>query len=105
MRIGDLRDRVTLLQPVTTTDALGGQTTTWSTAATVWAMFRNLTGRESLQAGALQSSMTHRAVLRHRTDVTTRMRVRMGTTTCDITSVRDPNGRREALELDLVEVP
>jgi SPP1 family predicted phage head-tail adaptor len=103
--VSRLVDRVTILQATSTTDSLGGQTTTWSTVATPPAEFRNLNGRESIQAGALQSSMTHRALIRYRSDVTTKMRLRCRSTTCDITSVRDPDGRRVSLELDLVEVP
>ena len=104
MLAGDLRDRLTVTTPTVSTDTLGGQTTTWSTLTTVWGAFRSLTGREAIQASAMQASMTHRATIRYRSDVTVRMRVTRGTTTCDITAVRDPDGRRTWLELDLVEV-
>lgn len=106
MLIGRLRDRLTITQVSRVTDSLGGQATSWSTLATVWGEFRSLTGREALQAGALQSSMTHRAVIRYRSDVTVAMRVERESSgpTCDITAVRDPDGLKVWLELDLVEV-
>jgi SPP1 family predicted phage head-tail adaptor len=103
---GVLRDRVTITRATTTTDSLGGQATSWSTLATVWGCFRGLTGREAMQASAVQSSMTHRLTIRYRSDVTVKMRATLETAgpTCDITAVRDADGRKTWLELDLVEV-
>lgn len=106
MRLGDLRDRVTVSAATTVADSLGGQATTWATLATVWGAWRNLTGREALQGQAVQSSTTHRLTIRYRSDVTVKMRATRGTSgpTCDITAVRDVTGRRQYLELDLVEI-
>lgn len=98
---------MTLRRIPTTADGQGGQaTSTPVTVATVWAMVRSLTGREALQAGAAQSSQTHRVGIRHRTDVTVQIQaVRADGTVLEVLAVRDPDGRRAWLELDCVEAP
>ncbi len=58
-----------------------------------------------MQAGALLSTPGKTLRIRYRTDVTTAMRATKGTTVCDIAAVRDIDGRRRFLELDLVEAP
>jgi SPP1 family predicted phage head-tail adaptor len=105
MQIGDLRERVTISQPSRVTDTLRGQATTWTTLDTVWAEWSDRPSREALQVGGFQSLSLHTARIRYRADVTTQMRVTKGTTVCDISGLRDMDGRRRFLELDLVEVP
>ncbi len=103
--IGALRDRVTLTTATMTTDALRGQAATWATLATVWGEWLDRPSREALQAGALQNTPGKTLRIRHRTDVTVGMRATKGSTVCDIAAVRDIDGRRRYLELDLVETP
>lgn len=103
-----LRDRVTFYSPTKVTDAIRGQAVTYTTVlATVWAEWRGLTGRETLLAQAMQTIPTYRLTIRYRADITTQLRVKRGTAgpTCDVSDVRDPDGRKVFLELDLVEVP
>lgn len=103
--IGALRDRVTLTSATMTTDALRGQSADWATLATVWGEWLDRPSREAIQAGALSSTPGKTLRIRYRTDVTTAMRATKGTTVCDITGVRDMDGRKRYLELDLVETP
>lgn len=107
MTIGELRDLVTFLTPVTVADGQGGQTTTWSEGDQVWAAVVPLSGREALSAGALQSSLSTRITVRYREGVTAQMRVRRERDgqLYELTGPpRDVDARRRWLELDAVEV-
>ena len=108
MPSGLLRDRVTFFSPTKVTDALRGQTVTYTTVlCTVWAHWRGLTTRETLIAQGMQTLPAVRLVIRYRADITTQLRVRRGDTgpLYEVMSLNDPDGRRIWLDLDLVEVP
>jgi SPP1 family predicted phage head-tail adaptor len=107
MTVGELRERATLLTPITVADAQGGQSTTWSSGATVAAAVLPLSGREALSAGAVQASMSTRITIRYRDDVTATMRIRRerDDQVYELTGPpRDVDGRHRWLELDAVEV-
>jgi SPP1 family predicted phage head-tail adaptor len=79
MQAGALRDRVTFYSPSKSTDGLRGQAVAYTTVvATIWAQWRGLTARETLQAQALQTLPTYRLRMRYRSDITPLLRVRRG---------------------------
>lgn len=79
MQAGKLRHRVTIESLVETQDGTTGAISrAWSTVATVWAAVEPLSGREFLAAQETQSQVTARIVIRHRSDVTTKMRIAIG---------------------------
>lgn len=51
--------RVTFQSRSTSQDASGGQLTTWSPVATVWAAIAPTSGRERMAAQAVQSDVSH----------------------------------------------
>lgn len=103
MRIGTLRDLVTLQLPITARDARGGQTDpVWHPFASEWAAVEQQFGRERIVSGAVSQVPTHRLTMRHRTDITPQLRVVYQGSAYEIAAVREI-GRRW-LELDLVEV-
>ncbi len=53
-----LDQRVTLQRAGKVTDALGGQTLTWSDIATVWGSWRRASARETLAAAELSASVS-----------------------------------------------
>lgn len=70
--IGTLRERVTIQQETQVSDGGGGYTVGWenvSANAEVSARIEPIKGFEQLQAMGLQGRVTHRVVLRYRTDV------------------------------------
>lgn len=103
---GTLRDRLTLRALTTSADALGGQTSSWGTVATVAAELLALSGDEAIQAGALQSTVQARARVHWRAGITVTHRAYREPSgpLYEITAVRDVDGRRIWLELDLREV-
>ena len=99
LKAGRLRHRVTLQSAADTADGGGGFTTVWSDVATVWASIEPLKGRERLFAQQLESPVSHRVTLRHRSGVTTAMRVKFGSRILNIRSVINAEERDRALEL------
>lgn len=76
---GDLRHRVTIQQPVYTQDQeTGDMVPSWGEVANVWAKVAPLSAmqyREQIMADAPQSRIVARITIRHRDDVTAKMRV------------------------------
>ena len=75
MRIGELRERVTIQQKSATQDDFGAEVITWVDLATVWAKIEALTGREFITQGRAEASVTHKVTIRLREDVTPEMRL------------------------------
>lgn len=74
-----LRQRITFERSVETTDGAGGVSRSFTEVATVWAEIIPQTpsiSDEKYLYGQMQSSITHRILLRYRNDITTAMRVR-----------------------------
>ncbi len=75
MRAGDLRQLIMIEQRSDAPDALGQPIATWSPLATVRAAAEPLSGRELIAAQAVHAEVTLRLRIRHRADVTPKMRV------------------------------
>jgi SPP1 family predicted phage head-tail adaptor len=65
MEAGRLNHRIVLQSRSSTIDSVGGQATTWTPVATVWAQIQPLSGRELIAAQASQSEISHRITLRY----------------------------------------
>lgn len=108
---GRLDKLITILRPVTSKDAVGGDAVTWTTAASVVASrlpaaVRGLSGREALEAQRMASTATTFVTIRYRTDIDTTMRVVYRGRTLEISYVQndDRAGRDVALVLWCSEV-
>ena len=77
MRIGKLRYRVQIQAATEGTDKLHGVTETWTTAVTVWASLRDLSGRELVQGEATEGQTTAEIGMRYNTTVTAKHRLRV----------------------------
>jgi len=90
MRIGPLRERVTIQSGSTADDSMGGGPESWSAIATdptVWAGVRPIRGDERLAALQLQAAVTHEVTIRYRTDVTPQHRLLWGAAPLNIRAV------------------
>lgn len=101
--IGDLREQVTLQEPVRTGDGAGGASVAWTTVATVWAAIETVSGASGLRAERLRAEATHRITIRHRTDLDETHRLLWGTRILRIEAMADPDGRRRWLTLTCEE--
>ena len=103
MRAGRLRHRVELQSPSETANAFGEVTDSWATDATVWASIEPLSGSEGQIAKQTNPLVTHRVIMRYRSGVTPRNRVKFGTRIFEVTQVFNPDERGESLRLVCVE--
>jgi SPP1 family predicted phage head-tail adaptor len=93
---------VAIQAPNPGSDGGGGRGDPWASptaVATLRARIEPLKGGEKLRAMQLQDSVSHRITIRHRADVTARMRVVFGARVFNIRAVIDPGERRRWLEL------
>ena len=104
MNAGRLRHRVTVEQPVVSSDGYGGNTVSWAIFATVWAAVEPLSGREYFQAQQAQATVTHKVAMRYIPGVTPRMRIKHGSRYLNIISAIDTDERHRELVLMCEEV-
>ncbi len=101
--ISDMKYRVTIKQPVLTTDGAGGFTESWqniATAPVVYAAIMPANSGQQLKFGQLETTATHHIVIRYRTDITTAMRLTdEDGAVYSIISVSGQNGAKVFLEL------
>lgn len=103
---GWLRHRVVIEAPLAAPDGAGGETLTWSTHATTWALIEPVGAAETVVAGGLAGVLTHRITTRFRTDVTGGMRVLYRGKRYRVLVAEDPDARRRYLTLKTeIETP
>lgn len=98
MRAGDLDRRIELQSFTFVDDGGGGGVETWTTYATMWAAYQQISGREYLAAGGIQTERRVVFRLRWRDDITTAHRVVYGSQVFEIHEVRELD-RKAGLEL------
>lgn len=96
-RIGAMRHRVTIEQPLRTGDEGGGAEITWQPVATVWAEIQPKTGREVFESDQLGGRVTHDVRMRYRDGVTPKMRIFHAGRTFDIRFAANAGERGEWL--------
>lgn len=87
--IGRARQRAILEAKTLAADGGGGFAETWEPYALVWAELIPATGDESVQAGRVESRVSHKLAIRRRTDVSANHRMRVGDRVFAITAVID----------------
>lgn len=76
----------------------------WTDLATVWGEVIPLAGREGWVQKQVDAELTHLVKLRYRSDVTSRMRLKVGTTILNIKGPpRNVQNANVLLEIDCVE--
>lgn len=73
-----MKHRLTLQSVSRVTDSQGGYTEEWDDEATLWASIAPLKGYERFQAHQMQTPVTHKIIIRYRSDVTTKHRFLYG---------------------------
>lgn len=103
MRIGPMRERITLQREVDTADGAGGSTIGWADIATVYARVQPASGRERLASQQLQNSITHRVTIRSRGDISCATRILWGDRPLNIRSILNLDERKEFLTIEADE--
>lgn len=106
MRAGQIKRRVTIQKPVTTTDGEGTESIAWVPVVTTWAEVIWLGGRERLEAEQLQNPRTLQVTIRSRPDVaiTAAMRLQYGSRIFEIEAVLPDEEPPRALQLNCEEL-
>lgn len=99
MRIGNLRNYVTIQKPTETFDSNLELITTWSTFATVWASIEPLIGREFWASRQVSAETTGKIRIRYLSGLTPKMRILDGSTIYEIEAVINVNNKNEEIVL------
>lgn len=99
MRAGKLRHKVRIEKPLATLDSSRQPVDAWVKVVDVWAAVEPLSGRELIVAQQQQPDVTHRVRMRHRDDVTAKMRVQHDSRNLFIESVMNVEERDRELHL------
>ncbi len=104
--IGELKYRITFQEAIKTPDGGGGFTEVWQAMAVqpeVYAAIAPLSGGEQLRYHKLETTATHRFLIRHRKDITPNLRIVREGLVYDISSVTERDGLGVFLEILAVE--
>jgi SPP1 family predicted phage head-tail adaptor len=104
---GKLRHRVSIQAPVRTPgDGQGGYAPSWATiiGGDVWAEVVPLSGSEAFEAGAIFGHTTHRVTIRHKTGISGRHSILMGSRRLYVRSVVNRDERDRTIDLICEEI-
>jgi len=104
MKAGSLNTEVIIKKLTTGQDAIGQPVNTWENliatgAGKLWADVLHLTGSESIKADAVASVVKASIRIRRRTDVTSAMRVHVGSSVYEIKAVLPDLKHKERSDL------
>lgn len=98
---GKLKNRIELQQLVIVEDGAGGNTRTWKTIQSVWAMLRQTGGGERLQNDRLTATANFKATIRYRAGISAVNRIVFQGKAYQIRSVDNIEFANKYLELTL----
>lgn len=100
MRAGKLRHKVDIQYPTETQNTYGEPEVTWTDLATgVWCQIQPLRGREFFESRQFNAEIDARIVMRHRSDVTAKMRIMHGSDEYYVDSVINVDERDREVQL------
>jgi SPP1 family predicted phage head-tail adaptor len=100
---GLLNQRLVLDIPVETADGAGGAVRGYAAGPKLWAAVRPVRARGDVVAASAGATVTHAIVIRARSDVTTRHRLRNGARVFHIVSLREQDSSNRFLVIDAQE--
>ena len=101
--IGAMRERITFQSVTETVDTAGGFTDTWAAVDTVWARVTPVKGNETETGAQVTAVQTYLVEIRHRTGLTTKMRILWGAKTLNIRRIENRDERTRRLMIEAVE--
>jgi len=97
--IGDLNKRIILQYETKVSDSMGGFTTVWNDAATVFAAIWPTSAAELIQSMQTDMVISHRIRIRFRSVLRPSWRIKFGTRYFNIVSIINPNEKNEYLDI------
>ena len=92
-----LNRRVTIQSPSSSHDAIGQPVQSWVTFDTVWAEVKDISGREYVASGGLQSEAQTKILIRKLAGILPSMRVQCGSDIYVIKSILGQDNRTQTL--------
>lgn len=101
MLVSRLRHQIEIFQSVEHRDSYGGVYYTWESTGVEWAEVRSVPGEEFRNNVFTFSKVPYRVVIRYREGLNAMMKIRnlSDSMLFDVEAIRDPDGKREILEL------
>jgi SPP1 family predicted phage head-tail adaptor len=99
LRIGPLRNRITIEEKTVTRDAYGGEVVVWAKFAEVWASVQSITGREFFGSQQVNATVTTKFGIRWLEGVTTAMRISYDGELYNIVAILDSDRRADLMLL------
>jgi SPP1 family predicted phage head-tail adaptor len=100
---GTFRYRMTIQTLARVADGQGGFDLSWADGSDVWASIEPLKGYERFQAMQMQAPVTHRIVMRYRSDLTARDRLTFNSRTFVIKELLNVNEEQRYLQIKALE--
>lgn len=100
---GTFRFRMTIQTVSQSPDGQGGFTESWVDGSDVWASLEPLKGWERMQAMQMQTPVTHKIVMRYRTDIDTSARLKYGTRIFNIKEMLNIQENNRFLQIKALE--
>jgi len=104
MKIGDMKQRITLLKPAISVNENGFETEGYEAYKTLWASVSNLSGREYFAAASVQAEDTVKFVIRHIGDIDSSMRISFREKQYNITFIDNLKYENRYIEIKAMEV-
>ena len=102
--IGSLNKRIILQYETKVSDGMGGFTTVWNDACTIWAAIWGISANELVQSMQTDMVISHRVRIRFRSVLRPSWRIKFGFRYFNIISILNPNEHNEWLDLMCREV-
>jgi SPP1 family predicted phage head-tail adaptor len=96
--------RITIQQTTTGQDTSGAEIESWATFAEVFAEKHEGSGREFFSAQKVNPELSVVFKIRYRSDLNSKMRIKLGMRILDILSISDPEDKRMFLNINCKEV-
>jgi SPP1 family predicted phage head-tail adaptor len=104
MGLGEFRNRIALQSISLSTDAGGGQSTSFSTSATVWARAENISGTEGLFGNQIRGTARYKFLIRYNSSITEKFRISYNSKTFNIIHIKDLyEGKKRYQEITATE--
>jgi len=103
MKAGPMNTRIAIQEEQYAEDEGGGRAKVWKTLFSVWAQWKHQSMYERLQSMQLQSGVTHRVLIRNRSDISPVHRILYKGKAYQIRAVVNVNEKNDQMELQVEE--
>jgi len=100
---GMLNERIVFQVRTETPDSYGDVTTTFADSINAWAYIRPVSDHTAFMAATFRAEITHKIIVRYRSDITAAMRIKFGSRYFIINGLRNLEEQKRWLEISALE--